>query len=140
MDFLFYFSAISVLPFWFMMIIFPQSELTARVVRSPWICLPAAACYLILGLPHIPELLMIFASPSPDSLAMVMSKPWAASMFWAYAGAFDLFVGRWIYFDSREQAANPLLLSLILFICIFSGPVAFIFYWCVKTASLLKNK
>ena len=103
MHFLFHFSAISVLPFWAAMIFFPRAQLTAKLVASPWIVLPAALCYLALAIPHARELIAVFAAPSPKSLASVMAEPWAASMFWAYAGAFDLFVGRWIHLDDTQS-------------------------------------
>jgi hypothetical protein len=58
----------------------------------------------------------------------MMGEPWAASMFWAYAGASDLFVGRWIFFDTRERGINPWLVSPVLFVTIASGPLGFALY------------
>lgn len=138
MDVLFHFSAIIVLPFWVGMICFPRSIMTARLVRSPWIALPAAFCYLAFLLPHLPELLPFFASPSSQSMAVVMGKPWAASMFWTYAGAFDLFVGRWMYFDSRECGMSSWLVSPILLVSIFFGPLGFVLYATLKLVRFLR--
>jgi Domain of unknown function (DUF4281) len=129
---LFHASALSVLPFWAAMILFPRARLTARLVASPWIALPAALCYLALAAPHARELAGVFASPSPESLAVVMGQPWAASMFWAYAGAFDLFVGRWIHLDAAERGIHRAFVGPILFICVFFGPLAFVLYAAVR--------
>jgi hypothetical protein len=126
--FLFHFSALSVLPFWAAMIFFPRAARTSKLVASPWIALPAALCYLALGVPHAPELLRIFLSPSPESVASVMSAPWAASMFWAYAGAFDLFVGRWIHLDARERGISRTVVAPILVVCALFGPLGFTLY------------
>jgi hypothetical protein len=130
--FLFHFSALSVIPFWAAMILFPRAPLTAKLVASPFIVLPAALCYLALAAPHASELVRIFAAPSPESLASVMASPWAASMFWAYAGAFDLFVGRWIHLDAREQQIRHAFVAPILFVCVLFGPLAFTLYAIVR--------
>jgi hypothetical protein len=126
--FFFHFSALSVLPFWAGMILFPRSAWTARLVSSPFIGLPAALCYLALAGPHAAELVRIFGSPSPESLAGVMGQPWAASMFWAYAGAFDLFVGRWIHLDALGRSIPRWLVTPILFVTVFFGPLGFVLY------------
>jgi hypothetical protein len=126
--FFFHFSALSVLPFWAAMIVFPRSSRTARLIASPFIGLPAALCYLALGGPHVAELMGVFAAPSPETLAGVMAKPWAASMFWAYAGAFDLFVGRWIHLDALERGIGRAIVTPILIVTVFFGPLGFALY------------
>lgn len=126
--FLFHFSALIVLPFWVMMIFRPHLTLTEKMVRSPWIILPPIICYLAFLIPNLPQAMMLFQNPSPESLAKLMSEPWSASMFWAYAGAFDLFVGRWIFFDARKKEISHWVVSPILFVCIFFGPLAFAIY------------
>lgn len=128
MHFLFHFSALSVLPFWAAMILFPRAKRTGRLVASPFIGIPAAICYLALAAPHVAELVGIFVAPSPETLAAVMGKPWAASMFWAYAGAFDLFVGRWIHLDALERRVTRLAVTPILIITVFFGPLGFVLY------------
>ncbi len=128
MNALFQGSAIAVLPFWFAMIVFPRAGWTQRMVATPWIILPPVACYLLLGMPHVGQFLGAFGQPSPESLAALMGEPWAASMFWAYAGAFDLFVGRWMFLDARERGIGPLWVSPVLFVTIFFGPLGFLLY------------
>ena len=128
MNALFHGSAIAVLPFWLAMILFPRAKWTQRMVATPWIIVPPVACYLLLGMPHVSQLLAVFGQPSPESLATVMREPWAASMFWAYAGAFDLFVGRWMFLDARARGIGPLWVSPVLFVTIFFGPLGFILY------------
>ena len=126
--FLFHVSAVSVLPFWAAMILFPRSARTAKMVASPFIGLPAALCYLALAAPHAVELMGIFAAPSPQGLAAVMGQPWAASMFWAYAGSFDLFVGRWIHLDAEERGLSRAVVTPLLVTCVFFGPLALTLY------------
>lgn len=134
MALLFHLSAGSVLPFWVAMILFPGATLTKTLVRSPWIILPPVLCYVAFGAPHAGELLAVFARPSPESLATVMAKPWAASMFWAYAGAFDLFVGRWIFLDAVERGIRHRWVAPALVVAVFFGPVGFLIYALVRVA------
>ncbi len=106
----------------------PPRRLDAADGRDTWIILPPVACYLLLGMPNVSQLVAVFGQPSPESLAVVMAEPWAASMFWAYAGAFDLFVGRWMFLDARERGMGPLWVSPVLFVTIFFGPLGFLLY------------
>jgi hypothetical protein len=140
--FLFHFSALSVLPFWAAMILFPRARWTEKLVASPFIGLPAALCYLALAAPHAPELVKMFAPspPSPESLAVVMGQPWAASMFWAYAGAFDLFVGRWIHLDARERGLPHAVVGPILLVCVFFGPLAFVLYAIARAVHVKRTR
>lgn len=126
---LFHLSALFVLPFWFLMIFMPHYRLTHKALRSPWIILPPVICYvLLLSLNTEIRMLELFLRPSPEYLATIMKEPWASAIFWAYAGAFDLFVGRWIYLDSKERDIRHRLIAPILLVCIFFGPVAFLMY------------
>lgn len=129
---LFHGSAIMVLPFWVAMIAFPRAGWTQRLVATPWIIVPPVLCYVLLGLPHANEMMQVFGDPSPQALADIMGQPWAASLFWAYAGAFDLFVGRWMFLDAQERNLSPLWVSPALFVTIFFGPLGFLLYGGVR--------
>jgi hypothetical protein len=140
MTFLFHFSAAAVLPFWGAMILFPRSSVTERMVSSPWIIMAPVLCYLAFALPNLPELALMFADPNPGNLAEGMARPWAASMFWAYAGAFDLFVGRWMFFDAQDRRIHPIWVSPALFVAIFLGPLGFTMYGLVVAGHWLKAR
>ena len=75
MNVLFHGSAIAVLPFWFAMILFPRAAWAQRMVATPWIIVPPVACYLLLGMPHVSQLLAVFGQPSPESLATDRGAP-----------------------------------------------------------------
>lgn len=131
-DFFFHFSALSVLPFWGMMIFFPNSNRTEQIIQSTWIILPPIICYLAFLLPNIVEALAIFGDISPENLAKAMSTTWGAGLFWAYAGAFDLFVGRWMYLDAKKYSIAHVFLAPILLVTIAFGPFGFMLYALVK--------
>ncbi|MSQ83352.1 MAG: DUF4281 domain-containing protein [Myxococcales bacterium] len=140
MNFLFHFSALSVLPFWAAMILFPRSSWTDRLVATPWIILPATLCYLAAALPNLPEIMSIFQDPSPRSLAVVQGQAWAATMNWAYAGAFDLFVGRWMFLDARTSAISHWLVAPVLCISILLGPLGFTLYGVAKAVRWMQQR
>jgi len=140
MDFAFHFSAYSVLPFWAMMIFFPHSSKTKSIVKIPWIILPATICYLVVLLPNISSAMSIFYGPSPELANKVLSEPWGGSLFWIYAGAFDLFVGRWIYLDALSKKISSWFVSPILFICILFGPLGFFLYMMLCIVYTLVRK
>ena len=48
--------------------------------------------------------------------------------------AFDLFVGRWVYLDSRERGISAWLMAPILLVVLMLGPLGFILYLVVRTA------
>jgi hypothetical protein len=117
-----------VLPFWALMIAFPRAAFTARVIASPWIVAPPLVCYFAVTLPHLPELVAALRAPSPAGMAKVMGQPWASTMYWAYAGGFDLFVGRWVFLDARERRVPHALVAPALFTSIFFGPIGLALY------------
>ena len=132
-DLLFHFSAATVLPFWFLMILAPKHTITSKLIKSPWIIIPPVICYVIILAINIDaSMLSFFKNPSANELALIMQQPWAAALFWIYAGAFDLFVGRWIFLDAKESKLSHKLLAPILVIAIFFGPVAFLLYFFSK--------
>ncbi len=56
-------------------------------------------------------------------------------MFWAYAGAFDLFVGRWMYLDAKKHGVAHWILAPILVVTIAFGPLGFLLYVFAKLTS-----
>ena len=138
MSFLFHFSAISVLPFWALMIFLPNHSFTKAIISSPWIIIPPVICYTLLLIPNLSkEIILMFKGISPKKLALVMSRPWAASLFWAYAGAFDLFIGRWIFFDAQSTGISHFIVAPILVVSIFFGPIGFLLYAIVQLFTFL---
>ncbi len=131
-DLLFHSMTIVVLPFWLPMIFFPNRPWTGRLVASPWIILPPVLVYTGLVLANSAALLSIPAHASPAVVAGVLSQPWGGTLFWTHAAAFDLFVGRWIYLDSRDRGISALWVSPALVVAVLFGPIGFLMYACVR--------
>jgi hypothetical protein len=132
MPILFKLSSLLTMPFWALMILFPRWRWTARILKSPYVIAPAALLYGALVLPLIGTILPAVANPSLSGIAALLSSPAGATIAWVHFLAFDLFVGRWIYLDSRERNANPFLMAPILFLTILLGPIGLLLYLVVR--------
>jgi hypothetical protein len=125
---LFILGNVVVLPFWTLMILLPGWDWTQRIIASPFIIIPPALCYLLVLLG-----LLFGSSPIPFSfdlygVAALLATPAGAASAWLHLLTFDLFVGRWVYLESRQQGANIPITSLIL-VCVFlAGPLGFLLY------------
>ena len=127
-DQLFQLSNLLVMPFWLLMILLPFWNWTKRIIGSPWIAAPAALLYVTLVLPSIIGLFAQLANPELGQIAAFLGTPAGATLAWAHFVAFDLFVGRWVYLDSRERGITAWLVSPILFFVLMFGPLGLLLY------------
>ena len=131
-DQLFQLSNLLVMPFWLLMIGLPFWGWTKRMIRSPWIAAPAALLYAALVLPQLLGLLAELANPQLAQIAAWLGTPAGATIGWIHFLAFDLFVGRWVYLDSRERNISAWLVSPILFAVLMFGPLGLLLYLVVR--------
>jgi hypothetical protein len=136
METLFKISGLFVLPFWFLMIVAPHWKLTFRLLKSPLIVIAPILAYVILVLPQIVTLLPKVMGPKLPEIAALLGTPSGATIAWMHFLAFDLFVGRWAYLDSRERGISAWIMAPILFFILMLGPFGFLLYLCV---SAVKN-
>lgn len=129
-------SNVLVMPFWFLMIFLPFWRWTERIMGSLWTVVPAALAYVLLVLPGIPTFLGDLANPSLPVIAALLGSPQGATIGWIHFLAFDLFVGRWAYLDSRERGIHPLLVSPTLFFTLMFGPLGLVLYLIVRASGL----
>ena len=135
MDTIFSASFLLVLPFWFLMIFLPTWRVTERVMRSPWTVAPAALLYAVLVVPRLPEVLGAVANPDLGGVSALLSSPAGATIGWVHFLAFDLFVARWAYLDSRERNVSPFVMAPVLFLTLMLGPVGLLAYLAVRGTS-----
>ncbi len=121
-------SSFLVLPLWILLIALPGWKVTYRVMQSPLVCLAPALLYLILVLPELGLLLPALLNPELAGMASLMGTPNGVTIVWVHFLAFDLFVGRWIYLDSRRRGVNSLIISPLLFLTLMTGPLGFCLY------------
>ena len=127
---------IGVLPFWFLIVFFPQSHLCKYLATSilPIFILSGVyvfvlyQAYLIsydfignfnlyLGLNYVSELF-------DDELYLLL--------FWIHFVAVNLFIGTWILKDSQKLNMNKLIVSLPLITTYLIGPIGILLYWVIR--------
>jgi len=132
MDTVFQISNFLTLPFWALMIAAPRWRWTRRVLRSPLVVAPAALLYAALVLPRALAVFPTIARPQLASVAALLGTPDGATIAWAHVLAFDLFVGRWAYLDSRERGISAWAMAPTLLLTLLLGPLGFLVYLVVR--------
>jgi hypothetical protein len=135
MEILFQATFILTGPFWLLMIVAPHWRWTRRIMLSPLVIAPIALLYLALTLPLTGELVSASQSPTLDTIAAFLGTDHGATTAWAHLLAFDLFVGRWAYLDSRERNLSAWVVSPILCFILMAGPFGFLMYLMVRAVN-----
>ncbi|GAA4251536.1 ABA4-like family protein [Dactylosporangium darangshiense] len=120
-------------PFWALMILLPRWSWTARIIGSPLIVLPVLAIYAILVLAAAGDVLPAVLSPTLSGVRDLLGTADGAAAAWAHMIAFDLFVGRWAWLDSRERGVPALVMAPVLVLTILLGPLGLAAYLGVRT-------
>jgi hypothetical protein len=120
-------------PFWALMILLPGWSWTRRIIASPLIVLPVVVIYAVLVVPAFGEVLPAVASPTLGGVRELLGTADGAAAAWAHMIAFDLFVGRWSWLDSRTRGVPALLMSSVLVLTILLGPLGLLVYLLVRS-------
>ena len=127
---------LGVLPFWFILIMFPQSHLSRIFVTSifPFFTLSGVYIFILyksyltgydfdgnftlyLGLRELSRLF-------EDHLYIMI--------FWTHFIAINLFIGGWIVKDSQKFSINKVLLAIPLIVTYLIGPIGLFLYWIIR--------
>jgi hypothetical protein len=119
-------------PFWLLMIFAPKWEWTRRAVSSPWSATPPLVFWFIFAIPMFGELLPAVAKPTLAGWQDLLAEPAAITFAWAQIIAWDLFLGRWMYLDSRERGIHPLVMGPLLVVAIMLSPIAMPVYLILR--------
>ena len=127
---------LGVLPFWLVLIIFPQSQICKVFTTSifPIFILSLAYCYLLYlffneGYVFIKNFELYLGL---DSLSNLFTDKAFIILFWLHFLAINLFCGSWIVKDSQKFGINKILLSFPLLITYFIGPFGLTLYWIIR--------
>jgi hypothetical protein len=115
-------------PFWFLMIFLPGWSWTKKIIGSPLMVVPNLIAYFIAVAPILPEFAKEMLNPDHAGVMAVIGTPAGISLVWAHLIAFDLFIGRWMYLDSRERKIHPLVMAPILVLTILLSPFGLTVY------------
>ena len=126
-------SNLVVLPFWGLMVLLPTWSVTRRVIASPWIVAPPALLYLVTLLPVAGMVMPEVINPVQARIMSLLGTPTGTTLAWAHFVAFDLFVGRWIYLESRGRQYSAWWVSPVLLLTLFVGPIGLLMYLVART-------
>ena len=120
-------------PFWALMILLPRWSWTGRIIASPLIVLPAVLIYALLVIPAFGEVLPAVVAPTLGGVRELLGTADGAAAAWAHLIAFDLFVGRWSWLDSRTRGVPALVMSPVLVLTVLLGPLGLLAYLLIRT-------
>ena len=135
MEMIYLWLNIGVLPFWFILIFFPQSNICRYFVTSifPYLVLGAVYTYLLF-------LLYKFDYNFLDNFKLYLgiielndlfSDNFFLITFWTHFLAINLFCGSWIVRDSQKLLINKFLIIIPLLITYFIGVLGIFLYWII---------
>ncbi|WP_026424503.1 ABA4-like family protein [Actinokineospora inagensis] len=119
-------------PFWLLMIVAPTWTWTRRIAGSPLIVLPGLVVWAIAAIPVFGTLVADVTNPDLAKWLDFLRDDNAVTLVWAQVLAWDLFIGRWIYLDSRERGVHPLLMAPVLVLTILLSPIGLPVYLLVR--------
>jgi hypothetical protein len=119
-------------PFWALMILAPTWSWTARIVGTPWLVSPVLIVWAVAAAPVVGPLWTVVTSPSLTGFTALLADPAAVTAVWAQIIAWDLFVGRWMYLDSRARRVHPLLMAPLLVLTVLLSPIGLPLYLAIR--------
>ena len=121
-----------IIPFWFMLIFFPNNGLTSFFVQS--IVVP-----LILGVAYVYLSYNLYLEndifdgfelyKGLDGLYSMFANEYLLLIFWLHFLAISLFAGAWIARDARKYFIPKIITIPSLVLTYFTGPVGLVIYW-----------
>ena len=127
---------IGVLPFWILIIFFPQSHLCKYLATSIFpIFLLSAAYIFILYRAYLES--FDFSNNFSlylglNSVSELFRDDYYLLMFWTHFVAVNLFIGGWILNDAQKLYVNKILLAFPLIVTYLIGPIGIFIYWIIR--------
>jgi len=127
---------IGVLPFWILIIFFPQSHLCKYLATSifPIFLLCGAYTFILykayLGSFDFANNFSLYLGLS--SVSELFRDDYYLLMFWTHFVAVNLFIGGWILKDAQKLYVNKILLAFPLIVTYLIGPIGIFIYWIIR--------
>jgi hypothetical protein len=119
-------------PFWTLMIVAPNWRWTRLVMSTPWSATLSLVFWYIFAIPRLGDLLPAVLKPTLAGWQELVADPGALVFTWAQIIAWDLFLGRWMYLDSRERNIHPWVMGPLLVLAIGLSPIAMPLYLLIR--------
>ena len=128
-----------VLPFWFVLIFFPQSRICNYLVTSIFPIFLLSVIYLYLFYYHFINNYNYLGNFNLylglDNLKSLFLNETFLLMFWIHFLGVNLFCGCYIVKDSQKFSLSKYLIFSPLVITYFIGPLGILIYWIIRIIS-----
>ena len=125
-----------VIPFWFMLILIPNSRITQLFVNSIVLPLILATAYVYViyqgFLLDEPMLDVLKLYLSLDNLYTVFATENFLLIFWIHFLALNLFLGSWVSRDGIKYNMSRSIVAIPLILIYFTGPLGLVLYWLFR--------
>ena len=135
-EMLYYWVNLGVLPFWLILIFFPNSNLSRYFVASIFPILILSGSYVFIlyksylnSYDFVNNFSLYLGI---DRLSDLFTDRSYLMMFWIHFISINLFTGGWIVRDSQKLSINKILVSIPLIITYLIGPIGLFFYWLIR--------
>ena len=127
---------IGIIPFWFILIFFPQSRVCGLFVTSifPFLILGGSYIYLLnyffnLGYDFLINFNLYLGL---YDLATLYENDAFLLLFWLHFLSINLFCGSWMVRDSQKLYMSKFIVLFPLIVTYFIGPLGIIIYWLIR--------
>ena len=127
---------LGVLPFWFVLIVFPQSHLSRIFVTSifPYLILSGVYIFILyksylIGYDFDGNFSLYLGL---SELSRLFEDHLYIMVFWTHFIAINLFIGGWIVKDSQKFSINKVLMAVPLIVTYLIGPIGLLLYWIIR--------
>ena len=124
-----------VVPFWLLLVVLPNHQVTNFFVQSVIIPLLLASgyAYLSYNIYLDGNILSGFELyRGLDGLYAMFANESLLLIFWLHFLAISLFAGAWIVRDARKFFIPKIVIIPSLILTYFTGPVGLVFYWFIR--------
>jgi len=135
-EMLYFWVNFGVLPFWLILIFFPNSYLSKYFVTSIFPILLLSGTYIFVlyksylnSYDFIGNFNLYLGF---DRLSDLFSDKSFLITFWIHFISINLFMGGWIVKDSQRLMMNKILVILPLIFTYFIGPLGLLLYWLIR--------
>ncbi len=135
-EMLYYWVNFGVLPFWLILIFFPQSQLCRYFVTSIFPIFVLSATYTFVlyksylnSYDFMGNFNLYFGI---NEISNLFSDKNFLMMFWIHFITINLFTGGWIVKDAQKFAINKIILIIPLLVTYLIGPLGLFLYWLIR--------
>ena len=135
-EILYYWVNFGVLPFWLILIFFPNSHLCRYFVTSIFPIFILSGTYVFIlykgylsSYDYIGNFNLYLGL---DGISNLFSNKTFLIMFWIHFLSINLFTGGWIVKDAQKFSINKVIVIFPLITTYLIGPLGLFFYWLIR--------